>query len=141
MRAAVSNGVDILKVGRSQMGQIHEDVVKVGRECMGDSTDKVEDLARIFTAPSKTNPYIQAVIRVVLQRTEISRRIQTEEIGRYNMECGIMRFPLVSVWASGARITDADSNAYVDFSMGFGSILLGHNSKVARAALTAVLCA
>ena len=35
----------------------------------------------------------------------------------------------------GARVRDVDGNSYIDLTMGFGPLLLGHNHEVPRAAL------
>ncbi|HJP91743.1 MAG TPA: aminotransferase class III-fold pyridoxal phosphate-dependent enzyme [Pyrinomonadaceae bacterium] len=38
-----------------------------------------------------------------------------------------MVYPLVTVSASGGRVTDVDGNEYVDLVMGFGALLFGHS--------------
>lgn len=38
-----------------------------------------------------------------------------------------MLYPLCTVSASGARVTDVDGNEYVDLVMGFGALLFGHS--------------
>ncbi|MBD2120459.1 aspartate aminotransferase family protein [Trichocoleus sp. FACHB-262] len=46
-----------------------------------------------------------------------------------------MVYPIVGDRAAGSRAWDADGNEYVDFLMGFGVHLLGHNSPVVQQAL------
>ncbi len=46
---------------------------------------------------------------------------------------------LVFLRASGARLTDADSNEYLDYHMAFGAALLGHNHPGVRRAVAQAL--
>jgi glutamate-1-semialdehyde 2,1-aminomutase len=44
-------------------------------------------------------------------------------------------YPLYARKADGARFTDVDGNEYVDYLMGFGPIVLGHNDPAVRGAV------
>jgi glutamate-1-semialdehyde-2,1-aminomutase len=46
-----------------------------------------------------------------------------------------MLYPLSTVSASGARVTDVDGNEYVDLVMGFGALLFGHSPPFLTEAL------
>jgi glutamate-1-semialdehyde 2,1-aminomutase len=47
--------------------------------------------------------------------------------------------PLMVARADGARLVDLDGRSYLDFHMGFGSTLLGHNHPAVRRAIEAAL--
>jgi len=38
-------------------------------------------------------------------------------------------YPFFAAKASGSKISDSDSNSYIDYCMGYGALLLGHNFK------------
>ena len=50
-----------------------------------------------------------------------------------------MTYPLTVERAEGAHVFDVDGNRYVDITMGFGAILLGHTPPFVAAAITAEL--
>ncbi|MBO8196687.1 aminotransferase class III-fold pyridoxal phosphate-dependent enzyme, partial [Streptomyces oryzae] len=46
-----------------------------------------------------------------------------------------MLYPLAAREAHGSRMTDVDGNAYIDLTMGFGALLLGHEPEPVREAV------
>jgi glutamate-1-semialdehyde 2,1-aminomutase len=76
-------------------------------------------------------------------RTETSRRISkvcgslADPLKCLNLD-PVFRdicYPIVSARCAGSRLWDVDSNEYVDFCMGCGSALFGHNPPFLRVAL------
>ena len=49
--------------------------------------------------------------------------------------------PLMVARGDGARLVDLDGRTYLDFHMGFGSTLLGHNHPAVRRGIEAVYAA
>lgn len=48
----------------------------------------------------------------------------------------IKPYPFYTKRANGSKITDIDDNEYIDYVMGYGPLLLGHNHPVIREAVT-----
>ena len=48
----------------------------------------------------------------------------------------ISPYPFYTKSASGSKITDVDGNTYIDYCMGYGPLLLGHNHPAIKAAIT-----
>ncbi|MDA0339498.1 MAG: aminotransferase class III-fold pyridoxal phosphate-dependent enzyme, partial [Proteobacteria bacterium] len=46
-----------------------------------------------------------------------------------------MPFPVLIEKGEGAHLWDADGNKYIDFQMGFGSLILGHRHPVVQQAI------
>ncbi len=51
----------------------------------------------------------------------------------------IKPYPFYTRWANGSRITDIDGNEYIDYVMGYGPLLLGHNHTAIREAVISQL--
>ena len=87
---------------------------------------------------SRSHPFIAEIRTRLVAQTAQSRESYTR-IERAVGEPGLFRYPIISRAAQGSRMSDLDGNVYVDFSMGFGVMLLGHNPGVAREAMARVL--
>jgi len=48
----------------------------------------------------------------------------------------ISPYPFYTKSASGSKLTDIDGNTYIDYCMGYGPLILGHNHPVIKAAIT-----
>ena len=48
----------------------------------------------------------------------------------------ISPYPFYTKSASGSKITDVDGNTYIDYCMGYGPLLLGHNHPAIKEAIT-----
>lgn len=57
-------------------------------------------------------------------------------INRHLEDAGKAIWPLNIVSGNGSRITDADGNTYIDYSCGFGPMILGHSHPKVVAAIT-----
>jgi glutamate-1-semialdehyde 2,1-aminomutase len=48
----------------------------------------------------------------------------------------ISPYPFYTKSASGSKLTDIDENTYIDYCMGYGPLILGHNHPAVKAAIT-----
>ncbi|MBE0524621.1 MAG: glutamate-1-semialdehyde 2,1-aminomutase [Methanosarcinales archaeon] len=48
----------------------------------------------------------------------------------------ISPYPFYTKSASGSKLTDVDGNTYIDYCMGYGPLMLGHNHPVIKEAIT-----
>ena len=48
----------------------------------------------------------------------------------------ISPYPFYTKSASGSKLTDIDGNTYIDYCMGYGPLILGHNHPAIKAAIT-----
>jgi len=48
----------------------------------------------------------------------------------------ISPYPFYTESASGSKLTDIDENTYIDYCMGYGPLILGHNHPAIKAAIT-----
>lgn len=83
--------------------------------------DVYEELAR-------ANPRSQAI----LERN--TRLLAQEVVGTVSLP-----YPFYAAEAKGSKITDADGHEYIDLTMGFGPLMLGHNPEVAVTAAKAAV--
>lgn len=83
--------------------------------------DVYEELAR-------ANPRSQAI----LERN--TRLLAQEVVGTV-----MLPYPFYAAEAKGSKITDADGHEYIDLTMGFGPLMLGHNPDVAVTAAKAAV--
>jgi iturin family lipopeptide synthetase A len=105
--------------------QIHGPRVSVDREsgmaAHADDTAQREhaaDLVRRLTAKTPTSKDLAQRYRSVLadSRAVVGFRSTTKE----------MQYPIAGRQAAGSRLEDVDGNRYVDITMGFGTLLFGH---------------
>lgn len=89
------------------------------------------DLARRLTERTRTSKELAQSRRSVLadSRAVVGFRRSTKET----------LYPLSASGARGARLTDVDGNTYTDITMGFGSLLLGHEPQCVTEAVRAHL--
>ncbi|MFF4269216.1 MupA/Atu3671 family FMN-dependent luciferase-like monooxygenase [Streptomyces sp. NPDC001536] len=89
------------------------------------------DLARRLTERTRTSKELAQSRRSVLadSRAVVGFRRSTKET----------LYPLSASGARGARLTDVDGNTYTDITMGFGSLLLGHEPDCVTEAVRAHL--
>lgn len=82
------------------------------------SRGHVDELVERFTARTARSKALAGRYRPVLadSRATVGFRNSTKE----------MLYPLAARHAKGARLTDVDGNEYVDITMGFGTLLFGH---------------
>jgi glutamate-1-semialdehyde-2,1-aminomutase len=80
--------------------------------------------------------HIDQLIARLNKRTQGSKQLTQDYRGvlannranaGFNQTWKEMVYPLVTVSASGGRVTDVDGNEYVDLVMGFGALLFGHS--------------
>jgi amino acid adenylation domain-containing protein len=88
--------------------------------------------------------YLDLLIDRYTKRTLESKRLtqnhrphlaDPRSVAGFNRLWKEMVYPIVVERSSGARVWDIDGNEYVDFTMGFGTNLLGHLPEFVRAAL------
>ncbi|RKZ73630.1 MAG: aspartate aminotransferase family protein [Candidatus Parabeggiatoa sp. nov. 1] len=88
--------------------------------------------------------HMEALIARYTQRTQKSKQYQQtyhlpladfRGISIFRMETKEMCYPIIGQSSRGSKIWDLDGNEYVDFSMGFGVNLLGHQPDFITAAL------
>ena len=81
-------------------------------------------------------PYNIEQSREMLHRSDqlIVRGCQGHKRSHEMLELG---YPVFTKRASGARFWDVDGNEYLDYLMGFGPIVLGHNDPAVSAAVRA----
>ena len=81
-------------------------------------------------------PYNIEQSREMLHRSDqlIVRGCQGHKRSHEMLELG---YPVFTQRASGARFWDVDGNEYLDYLMGFGPIVLGHNDPAVNAAVLA----
>nr|WP_234441599.1 MupA/Atu3671 family FMN-dependent luciferase-like monooxygenase [Streptomyces sp. WM6386] len=89
------------------------------------------DLARRLTERTRTSKELAQSRRSVLadSRAVVGFRRSTKET----------LYPLAARGARGAHLTDIDGNTYTDITMGFGSLLLGHEPQCVTEAVRAHL--
>ncbi|NNN37851.1 aminotransferase class III-fold pyridoxal phosphate-dependent enzyme, partial [Streptomyces sp. S3(2020)] len=89
------------------------------------------DLTRRLTERTRTSKELAQSRRSVLadSRAVVGFRRSTKET----------LYPLAASGARGARLTDIDGNTYTDITMGFGSLLLGHEPQCVTEAVRAHL--
>lgn len=88
--------------------------------------------------------YLDLLIERYTKRTLESKRLTQKHrprladprsVAGFNRLWKEMVYPIVVQRSSGAHLWDIDGNEYVDFTMGFGTNLLGHSPEFVRAAL------
>ncbi|RKZ90552.1 MAG: aspartate aminotransferase family protein [Candidatus Parabeggiatoa sp. nov. 1] len=88
--------------------------------------------------------HLEALIARYTQRTQKSKQYQQtyrlpfadfRGVFVFRMETKEMCYPIIGQSSRGSKIWDLDGNEYVDFSMGFGVNLLGHQPDFITAAL------
>jgi amino acid adenylation domain-containing protein len=88
--------------------------------------------------------YLDLLIDRYTKRTVESKRLtqnyrsnlaDPRSVAGFNRLWKEMVYPIVVQRSSGARVWDIDGNEYIDFTMGFGTNLLGHLPEFVRAAL------
>ncbi|MEV0224409.1 MupA/Atu3671 family FMN-dependent luciferase-like monooxygenase [Streptomyces sp. NPDC050704] len=89
------------------------------------------ELARRLTERTRTSKELAQSQRAVLadSRAVVGFRRSTKET----------LYPLAARTARGAHLTDVDGNTYTDITMGFGSLLLGHDPECVTSAVRAHL--
>ncbi|MER5968906.1 MupA/Atu3671 family FMN-dependent luciferase-like monooxygenase [Streptomyces sp. NPDC002055] len=87
----------------------------------------VDDLVRRYTARTPTSKQLADRYRRVLadSRAVVGFRSSTKE----------MLYPIAGRRSSGSSLEDVDGNRYVDITMGFGTLLFGHEPPFVREAV------
>ncbi|SCK47635.1 amino acid adenylation domain-containing protein/natural product biosynthesis luciferase-like monooxygenase domain-containing protein [Streptomyces sp. WMMB 714] len=109
--------------GHAAGARVHGPRVTVSRDssmasAVPASRGHVDELVERFTARTARSKALAGRYRPVLadSRATVGFRNSTKE----------MLYPLAARHAKGARLTDVDGNEYVDITMGFGTLLFGH---------------
>ncbi|ACK73814.1 aminotransferase class-III (plasmid) [Gloeothece citriformis PCC 7424] len=93
---------------------------------------------------SKQQEHIESLIWRYTQKTANSKRLTQKyrtvladprNASGFNLLLKEMYYPTIGEKAIGSKIWDIDGNEYLDFTMGFGVNLLGHNPPLIKAAL------
>ena len=117
------------------------------------SREKKKFLPRLTPAQSpeltpQQQQHLQALIRRYSQRTQKSKQraefsrpmlADSRAVAGFRPSIKEMLYPIVGEKAQGSRFWDLDGNEYLDITMGFGVLLLGHNSPVITQAIQAQL--
>ncbi|QDE69384.1 non-ribosomal peptide synthetase [Myxococcus xanthus] len=94
--------------------------------------------------PAVQQRHLDALIAKYTARTKRSKEAAVRYRSKWSDVRWLMNFraelkevcyPIVSVRSKGSRVWDADGNEYIDFSMGFGVHLFGHNPPFIMEAL------
>jgi glutamate-1-semialdehyde aminotransferase/acyl carrier protein len=99
---------------------------------------------RAADAPPRRPDYLEELIREFCQRTPTSKAKTQEDrfvfannrnIAGLTPALKEMTYQIIAERSAGSRIWDLDGNEYLDFTMGFGTSLLGHGPKELSAAI------
>ncbi|MFN6571972.1 aspartate aminotransferase family protein [Dendronalium sp. ChiSLP03b] len=92
--------------------------------------------------------YLETLIERYNQRTKTSKQIaqtyrqflaDNKSFVNFNLTLKEVFYPIVAKSSLGSKIWDVDGNEYIDFIMGFGINLFGHNPQFIKEALIAQL--
>lgn len=84
--------------------------------------------------PNKKKEYIFEKTNEYLQKAETSEAFATYRFKNYSQLEG--KYPFYADHAKGAYIWDVDGNKYIDYMMGYGSVILGHaDTRVTNAVI------
>jgi acyl transferase domain-containing protein/non-ribosomal peptide synthetase component F len=94
--------------------------------------------------PAPQQEYLNKFIVRYAERTKESKRLTQEHRGHHaDLRAAMsfrlctkeIRYPIIGVRSAGSKLWDVDGNRYVDFTMGFGVNLFGHNPAFIQQAL------
>ncbi|PLX68809.1 MAG: hypothetical protein C0603_06570 [Denitrovibrio sp.] len=88
--------------------------------------------------------YIKNLTKLYNDKTNLSKECVASSKGQlcdwinslsFKLSLKEMIYPIISQSSSGAHFQDIDGNDYVDISMGYGSVFLGHNPQYQKEAI------